>query len=164
MRHQAADWTSPVNAARTASSRSASVKPPWSWSRATTRSTKTPRFSNGTRSAAAQTARSCESVKATMRPWSCRRVECQSLSPCALLFAARTKRGPVTAWRQAHRHYAGGSRPAAALPSRRWCRVASAASLPPRSRSDEATVWSFYPVLLHLKQMTDAESLYFVFN
>ena len=66
VRHQAADWTSPVNAARIASSRSASVKPRCSCSRATTRSTKTPRFSNGTRSAAAQTDRSCESVKATM--------------------------------------------------------------------------------------------------
>src|SRR5262249_33727823 len=38
-----------------------------------------PRFSTGRRSAAAQTARSCESVKASMRLWSCRRDECQSL-------------------------------------------------------------------------------------
>jgi len=43
----------------------------------------TPRFSNGTRSEAAQTARGCESVKATMQPWSCRRDGCQLLSPCA---------------------------------------------------------------------------------
>jgi len=71
-RNQAADGINPVNAARTASSRSASVKPRCSCSRATTRSTKTPRFSNGTRSAADQTARSCESVKASMQPWSCR--------------------------------------------------------------------------------------------
>jgi hypothetical protein len=46
LRHQAADWTSPVNAARTASSRTASVKPRCSCSRATTRSRKTPRFLN----------------------------------------------------------------------------------------------------------------------
>ena len=81
VRHQAADWISPVNAARTTSSRSASVKPRCSCSRATTRSTKTPRFSNGTRSAAVQTVRSCESVKATMQPWSCRRDGCQPLPP-----------------------------------------------------------------------------------
>jgi len=78
VRHQAADWISPVNAARTASSRSASVKPRCSCSRATTRPRKTPRFSTVTRSAAAQTARSCESVKASMQLWSCRRDGCQS--------------------------------------------------------------------------------------
>jgi hypothetical protein len=76
---QAADWISPLNAARKASSRSASVKPQWS-SRAKTRSRKTPRFSTGTRSAAAQTVRSC---------MSCRRDGCQPLSPCALLLADR---------------------------------------------------------------------------
>jgi hypothetical protein len=76
-RDQAADWISPVNAARTASSRSVSVKPRCSCSRATTRSRKTPRFSTVTRSAAAQTARSCESVKASMQSWSCRRDGCQ---------------------------------------------------------------------------------------
>jgi len=81
LRHQAADWISPVNAARTASSRSASVKPSCSCSRATARSTKTPRFSNGTRAAAAQTARSCESVKASMAVMVLsRRDGCQSLS------------------------------------------------------------------------------------
>src|SRR5262249_41032355 len=48
--HQAADWISPVNAARTASSKSASVKPRCSCRRAITRSRKTPRFSIGTRS------------------------------------------------------------------------------------------------------------------
>src|SRR5262249_41502907 len=62
--HQAADWISPVNAARTASSKSASVKPRCSCRRAITRSRKTPRFSIGTRSAAAQTAR--KPVKASM--------------------------------------------------------------------------------------------------
>jgi hypothetical protein len=41
--HQAADWISPVNATRTASSRSASVKPRCSCRRAKTRSRKTPR-------------------------------------------------------------------------------------------------------------------------
>src|SRR5262249_15816694 len=69
LRNQAADWISPVNAARTASSRSASVKARCSCSRAMTRSTKTPRVSNGTRSAATQPARSCEWVIANpMRP------------------------------------------------------------------------------------------------
>jgi len=55
--HQAADWTSPVSAARTASSRSASVKPRCRCSRATTRSRKMPRLSNGRRSAAAHGAK-----------------------------------------------------------------------------------------------------------
>jgi hypothetical protein len=50
---QAADWISPVNAARNALSRSASVKPPGS--RARTRLRKTPRFSTGTLPTAAQT-------------------------------------------------------------------------------------------------------------
>src|SRR5262249_29712469 len=40
---------------------------------------KVPRFSNGKRSAAAQTARSCESLKATMPPWSCHGDGCQRL-------------------------------------------------------------------------------------
>jgi hypothetical protein len=42
-----------------------------------------PRFSTGTPSAAAQTVWSCESVKATMRPWSCRRDGCQPRYPPA---------------------------------------------------------------------------------
>jgi hypothetical protein len=97
VRHQAADGISPVNAARTASSRSASVKPRCSCRRATTRSTKTPRFSNGTRSAAVQTVRSCESVKATMQPWSSRRDGCQRL-PVRFLARrskARQSRRPI---------------------------------------------------------------------
>jgi hypothetical protein len=65
-RHQAADWISPDNAESTASSRSASVKRRCSRSRAMTRSRKTPCFSTGTRSAAARTVRSCESVKANI--------------------------------------------------------------------------------------------------
>jgi hypothetical protein len=48
LRHQAADLISPVDATRTASSRSASVKPRCNCSRAMIHSTKTPRFSTGT--------------------------------------------------------------------------------------------------------------------
>src|SRR4029077_5983195 len=57
----------------------ASVKPRCSCSRATTRSRKTPGFSTGTRTAAAQTVRSCESVKASISPWSWRYDGCQPL-------------------------------------------------------------------------------------
>jgi len=66
---------------RTTSSRSAVVKRELrrcSW--ATSRPRKTPRFSTGKPSAAAQTARSCESDSASMPPWCCGPDECQPQS------------------------------------------------------------------------------------
>src|SRR6516162_2830154 len=78
-RHQAADfWIRPFSAKRAASSRSAVVKwEPRSCNWATKRTRNMPRFPIGKPAAAAQIARSCESDKASMPPWSCWGDGCQ---------------------------------------------------------------------------------------